>query len=169
MPLGMPRKRAKVWEPRLFQPQHVQVVRLAWQGYNRQMIAQVMGISDTHVKQILRSPSGQRMLADLNSHNLTTHDEVEDEIQMAAPEALAEMVRIMHESENDGIKQKAAADILDRAGHGPVHRYAIDSRSSRLPEADMTPQQIRELLLNDLAIELKPQQAKLPGPDDVIQ
>ena len=134
---------------RRFRPQHVEIVRLHWQGYTNRDIAQFLSCSESYVSQIVNCDEAQVMLKELREHSISSYDEVQDEIQLMAPHAAREKIRLMLEANNESVRNVACSDILNMAGHSPVKRLLVERGHGSDVEkkiADMTPEELRREL-----------------------
>ena len=139
------------WQPRKFRPDHIRTIRLYWQGYTAGEIATFIGASEQHVRLIINSDEGQSMLAALKNHTINSMDEIQDEMQLAAPLAAREKIRLALEAQDERVRNIACTDILAIAGHSPVKRVSVE-RTDKVGEdvENLTEDQIRERILADL-------------------
>lgn len=149
------------YQPRKFKPVHVQIVRLAWQGYEASEIAQVLSLSEIHVRNIINCDESQAMLAQMKEHAINSSDEVQDECQLVAPLMVREKIKLALEAKDERVRGINASDILAIAGHTAVKKLEITrSDASRDDLSKKTPQQMRDEILADLGI--KQEQSKAP-------
>jgi predicted transcriptional regulator len=132
------------WQPRRFRPQHIQVVRLTWQGYSQQEIAEFLGVSSGHVSQVLGCDEAQAMLKQLTQHAISSMDEVQDEVQLVAPLVMREKIRLALDAQDERVRNIACTDILAIAGHTPVKKLQIERNDPRQDELERkTPEELR--------------------------
>lgn len=133
------------WQPRRFRPQHIQIVRLAWQGYEQQEIASFLGCSSGHVSQILACDEARAIMEGLRQHAISSMDEVQDEAQLVAPLVMREKIRLALDAQDERVRNIACTDILAIAGHTPVKKLQIERNDPKLDEIERkTPEELRE-------------------------
>lgn len=113
------------WDPIELNQRHEEIIRLAFTGMRHDQIALDLGMSATHVRDLLNSRIGQAKLADLQAKAEVDAIDVTREIAEASKVAMRHLAQVV-----DGtipvpatVRVKAAMDILDRAGHAPVRKY----------------------------------------------
>lgn len=141
------------WQPRKFKPQHVNIVRLAWQGYTVYEIAQFIGMSEAHVSSVINCDEAQALFSQLREHAINSSDEIQDEAQLIAPRVMQEKIRLALEADDERVRNIACSDILAIAGHTPVKKMEITrSDVSRDSIAQKTPAEIRKGILEEIGI-----------------
>ena len=151
------------YQPRKFKPMHVQIVRLTWQGYTAVDVAQFLGLSEIHVRNIINCDEAQALLSQMKDHAISSSDEVQDEAQLVAPLVMREKIRLALDAQDERVRNIACTDILAIAGHTPVKKLEIQrSDASRDDLTRKTPEQIREDILKDLGI------AETKAPDGTL-
>jgi predicted transcriptional regulator len=98
-------------------------------GYSNTQIAQIVGISRNQVSEQLEKPQTQELLTLLRTNLTNAALELLESYTIEAIQALADVLRT---SEDDNVRIKAAAEILDRAGIPKI------SRSERKVEEEHT-------------------------------
>lgn len=89
------------------------VVLLKVAGYSRTQIAQVVGISRGQVAGFLEDPEVEKKLLDLRERLPAAAKEL---MQGYMIEAVQAVVDVMRSTDDDQVRLKAAADVLDRGG-----------------------------------------------------
>jgi hypothetical protein len=142
------------YQPRKFKPVHVQIVRLCWQGYSAVEIAQFLGISEIHVRNIINCDEAQAMLSQMKEHAINSSDEIQDEAQLVAPLVMREKIRLALEAGDERVRNVACSDILAIAGHTAVKKLEISrSENSRDDLTRKTPRELQEDILKDMGID----------------
>lgn len=120
------------------QAKHYRLIELSLEGLSFAQIAEEMGLSAVGVKLIVDSPVFQGELARRRAAREASQDEHELVAQTIRAETASDLLHgatlraarkqiDLLEAENEGIQQRAAMDILDRAGIPKVTR--ADSQS----------------------------------------
>lgn len=139
------------WQPRKFKPDHIRIVRLCWQGYTHAEIANFLGMSNAHVTLVLACDESQAMLAELRRHSINSMDEVQDEMQLVAPLAAREKIRLALEANDERVRNIACSDILAIAGHSPVKRVSVERGDVEKEDISMLSEdEIRSRILADI-------------------
>jgi hypothetical protein len=105
---------------------HHEVVRLALIGMKSVDIADHLGITPVMVSYTLRSPIVQEKMNQLQAVRDIDAIDVAKEIQELAPRAVQVMGELM-DCELPNVRAKAAADILDRAGHAAIRTIKTEN------------------------------------------
>jgi hypothetical protein len=106
---------------------NVAVLKIA--GYSNVQISKIVGISRNQVAEILEDARVKQLLVELRTNLTNAAIELLESYSIEAIQALADVLRT---SDDDGIRIKAASEILDRAGIPKV------SRSERKIEEEQT-------------------------------
>jgi hypothetical protein len=105
---------------------HHEVVRLALIGMKSVDIADHLGITPVMVSYTLRSPIVQEKMNQLQAVRDIDAIDVAKEIAELAPRAVQVMGELM-DCELPNVRAKAAADILDRAGHAAIRTIKTEN------------------------------------------
>lgn len=105
---------------------HHEVVRLALIGMKSVDIADHLGISPVMVSYTLRSPIVQEKMNQLQAVRDIDAIDVAKEIKELAPRAVQVLGELL-ECELPNVRAKAAADLLDRAGHAAVRTIKTEN------------------------------------------
>lgn len=108
---------------------HYKILDLCLSGYTNKEIAEAVGMRQTQVSIVTRSPNFQHELAlrreRINEQRDTNLASVQDDatniLKDQARSAAMKLTGLL-DSENEGIVRQSANDILDRTGHSKVIR-----------------------------------------------
>ena len=141
-------------------PHHRFMTRLVVEGHRPNEICALTGFSPGHVSRILGSPTFQAELLRLESQADEGAVNVHEEIRMLAARAIEVLDQNLHavpQSDNDkNLQQRAAFDLLDRAGFGKkeVHINKNLNVSATLKDIkNMTTDQLREDIAGMLEVD----------------
>jgi hypothetical protein len=158
-------------QPKVFRPEHLHIVRLHWQGYSNAEIAQFLQLSEGHISNILNCDEAKRLLGQLQEHTIDSYADTQDDFQLVMPLIRREKIKLALEATDERVRNMACSDILAIAGHTPVRRLEItrgsDSRKAELEK--MTPEQLRDAILDDIGLSLSKDQvsAQVGQPDSL--
>jgi len=149
------------WNPLVWKPIYLRILRLYWMGETQVDIAARVGCSAGLVSNVINSDRGKEILSQLESKTFDSMLEVMNEAQAVAPEVIREKIQLALHSNDERIRTKNCTDLLNIAGHVPIHRVSIE-RPDPLEEKykDKTADQLRQELLK-----LKDQAVPEKGPD----
>jgi len=111
----------------LLQPAHINVILDKASGFTNKEIAEQRGFHPVYVGKILRHPDAEMILARVLGHMA---DEAMDPIrrlQGYAHEAINTKIEIMRTSKSEGMRDRVATDILDRAGYGAKRQVEVST------------------------------------------
>lgn len=101
-----------------------------------------LGIAPEAATEWLQDPEFHQLV----EQHLPSHDEIRQRFMAHAGKAAAAMESLVTAAEDEGVKYRAAKDILDRAGFTPVRRVATVSFSVPSSRIEHTQDTLRELL-----------------------
>jgi len=113
-------------EFRRWKPIHLRAVYLYVRGYTFTEIAGLLNYSVQWVQEIIDSAQGQEMLKRVEEHTFDSMLEVQDEVQLVAPEALQRKIQFALSSPDENLANKACSELLAIAGHTPVKRVSVE-------------------------------------------
>lgn len=123
---AIPRLRElKSWEPDKLNPIHMQIIMLRSTGMKQRRIAEYLGIVESRVSVVLRSPDAQYVLNKLISYAADNVSDMQTRIAAYAPEALDVAVEVMRTSQNAGLRAKTAFEILGLAGYSKTQKVQV--------------------------------------------
>ena len=131
----------------------VAVLRIA--GFNNTDVARVVGISRNQVAAILDKPEVKELLVLLRTNLTNAAIDLLENYTIEAIQALADVLRT---SEDDNVRLKAAAEILDRAGIAKLTRS--EKKIEETHETTFTDDGIVEAI-RDLSPEAQEQAAQM--------
>jgi len=125
---------------------HAEIRRRIFMGHANKDIARDLDVSPQTVSAVKNNPLIQEQLRQLHIHAEANALKVQREIQRHAPRALEVLTEIMNaEDTSHAVRLKAAADLLDRAGHKPIARTETSIKGSFLDAAEITALKSRAL------------------------
>lgn len=136
---------------------HHEICRLALLGMHQVDIATHLGIHPVTVSYVLRSPIVKRQLEQLKAVRDLEAIDVSVEIKNLAPKAVRVMDELL-DSDLPNLKFKAAADILDRAGHAAIKTLRTENIHAHFTSEEIADikKRAREVgLLTDNIIEVE--------------
>jgi len=158
------------YQPKTFKPEHIHIVRLHWHGYDNSEIAQMLGCSEPHVSLIINCDEAQKLLQQLKEHAIDSYQDTQDDFQLVLPLVRKEKIKLALEATDERVRNMACSDILAIAGHTPQHRVELtrgkDSESRKLDQ--MTPDQLRDAIMDDLGIPKIVTPDPNKPPDDML-
>lgn len=116
------------WEPDKLSAPHIAMVLDRAAGYSIREIAERHEYTESRVSIILSTPDAQTILSTIMAVASERIIDVSERLKYLAPEALNVKVDIMRNATSMTLRDKAATDILDRAGYGA--RTKIDATVS---------------------------------------
>lgn len=123
------------------------VVRHHFLGVPVHEIAKKLKLPKDVVAGIISTQPAQELIKRLQDKAFDSMAEVESELQAAAPELLREKIRLALESNNEHIRTRNTNELLQMAGHVPMHRLMIERPDPILEKyRGMDEGQIREEL-----------------------
>src|SRR5215472_15463156 len=154
------------WQPKTFKPEHIHIVRLHWNGYDNSEIAQFLGCSETHVSLVLNCDEAKRLLQQLREHTIDSFDDTQDDFQLVLPLVRREKIKLALEATDERVRNIACSDILAIAGHSPVRRLEVSRTDRKQSDPEkMTPDELRDAILNDIGLQRERQEAVSGTPD----
>ncbi len=142
----------RVYEPKKLNPLHHEILRRALLGESHKQIAEDLNCTPATVSNAVNCGLGREKLETLSSIADLDGLEVAREIKRAAPMALKVMQEILEDTAASyAVRLKAAADLLDRAGHGAVKKVDVKRSSVELSpeELDVLKQQALDRALSN--------------------
>jgi len=110
--------------------QHRNIIQMAFNGYKNQEIAERLGMAQSSVSTILRSPLGQAYLNGLKDRAHEATLDVRKKLVSLNKEALATFEHLLNSSSRKAVPAavqfNAAKDVLDRNGYKAPDRLNID-------------------------------------------
>ena len=110
--------------------QHRNIIQMAFNGYKNQEIAERLGMAQSSVSTILRSPLGQAYLNGLQDRAHEATLDVRKKLVSLNKEALATFEHLLDKSSRKAVPASvqfnAAKDVLDRNGYKAPDRLNID-------------------------------------------
>jgi len=110
--------------------QHRNIIQMAFNGYKNQEIAERLGMAQSSVSTILRSPLGQAYLNGLQDRAHEATLDVRKKLVSLNKEALATFEHLLNSSSRKAVPASvqfnAAKDVLDRNGYKAPDRLNID-------------------------------------------
>jgi len=110
--------------------QHRNIIQMAFNGYKNQEIAERLGMAQSSVSTILRSPLGQAYLNGLQDRAHEATLDVRKKLVSLNKEALATFEHLLNSSSRKAVPAavqfNAAKDVLDRNGYKAPDRLNID-------------------------------------------
>lgn len=136
-PPDMPK--APPYEPQALNTRHRLIIQMHVQGYQHKEIAQRLGITEPVVRYTLESEIGREQVQAMMEAGDVEAVNVREEISRLAPVALRVLEDVVNGDEptaSVSLRVKTAQDLLDRAGHGAVHRVDAEHRFGYLNELE---------------------------------
>ena len=109
--------------------QHRNIIQMAFNGYKNQEIAERLGMAESTVSTILRSPLGQAYLNGLQDRAHEATLDVRKKLVSLNKAALETFTRLLDPREKKvphSVQFNAAKDVLDRNGYKAPDRLSID-------------------------------------------
>ena len=108
--------------------QHRNIIQMAFNGYKNNEIAERLGMTQSTVSIVLRSPLGQAYLNGLQDRAAEATLDVRKKLVSLNKDALAAIARILTPTEKapHSVQLNAAKDVLDRNGYKAPDRLNID-------------------------------------------
>lgn len=135
------------WKPRRLTPAHLEVFRLYFQGYSQLDIAKLTGYDRAWICKMLNGPDANDLLEQFQAKTINTILDVQSDAQAIAPRVFEEKIRLALNAKDERTRNIACTDILNMAGHRPIHRVVMENADPVLDKyADLTEDQLREQL-----------------------
>lgn len=136
------------FNPRVWKPIYLRILRLYWMGEQQVEIARRLGVSTATVGSVINSDRGKEILTQLQNETFDSMLAVMNEAQAVAPELLQEKIKLALYSPDERIRTRNTSDLLAIAGHVPLHRVSIE-RPDPLDKKyeNITPEQLKVELL----------------------
>ena len=115
-------EREKSYQPQKWTGTHRRMVALEAAGYKPKDIASMTESTVSRVSIVLNDPRADLDRKDFASKVIEHVSDVQLKIAFHADEALEEILDSMRTCEDVKVRQRAAFDILDRAGYTPVRK-----------------------------------------------
>jgi hypothetical protein len=112
----------KKWEPQRLNSRHREIMRRILEGSNETQIAEQMGLSRVAVCLVVTSPLFR---AELEKMEAERDDAVISRAEALSNEALDTLKNQMRSAKSESIRNRAANDILDRAGYSKVEKRLV--------------------------------------------
>lgn len=122
----------KYWEPKELRERHRIAIRLHACGMTNNRIAETLGYTPSRISIILNDPRAEAVRMEMSSLVTDNLDNIGLRLQFYAGEALTEVVDLMRGADSEGVRQKSAFDILDRAGYNKIEKHI--SATTNIPE-----------------------------------
>ena len=119
----LPRNRSlKSWEPDLIDERHLQAIMMRASGLEQNVIAKVMGWTDSWVSVVLNHPDALYILTKMVSYAADEVLDIQTRIRAHAGEALDKVVEVMRNTQDDRLASTNAFELLKMAGHSAVQK-----------------------------------------------
>lgn len=123
----LPRERELLpYEAQKLRPRHIVILMDIAGGMTVPEVSERRRMTTVRINTILKHPDAQKILAALQSQSADKLSDVNARLQQYANEMLSTQVELVRTTKNEGLKQKIAADLLDRAGYGPRQKIDIN-------------------------------------------
>lgn len=136
------------FDPKLWKPVYLRMVRLYWMGETLMDIAATTGYSPSTVSKVINSENGQEILTQLQTKCFDSMLEVMNEAQAVAPELIREKIQLALHSSDERVRTKNCTDLLQIAGHVPVQRVVHETDTIDAQFKGKSPDQLRKELLD---------------------
>lgn len=138
----------KKWSPIRWLPIHTQILRLHWEGKDTKVIADSLQVALDLVRNVIKSDHGEELLASLDAKTFDSMLEVHTLIQAHAPDLIQRKLALAYTGSTEAIRSKNISELLQMAGHVPVHKVVIERPDPILDKyKDKTPDMLRNELL----------------------
>lgn len=142
----------KSWEPDFIDERHLQAIMMRASGLEQNVIAKVMGWTDSWVSIVLNHPDSQYILTKVVGYAADDVLEIQTRIKAYAGEALDKVVEVMRTTQDQRLSSSNAFEILKMAGYAAVEKKEIRTtvsvtkeQSSLLVQAINESKQIKAL------------------------
>lgn len=112
-----------------FKPRDLRVAMMSYYGATNKDIAHALGMHEISIGNILRSPTILEFIEDLKTKSIETMSQVAEMAQLAAPAVMEEKIRLALSARDERVRNTAAKDILEIAGHSPVKRVVVEKEA----------------------------------------
>lgn len=136
------------YDPKVWKPVYLRMVRLYWMGETLVDIATMTGYAPSTVGKVINSEQGQEILTQLQGKCFDSMLEVMNEAQAVAPELIREKIHLALHSSNESVRTKNCTDLLQIAGHVPIQRVVHEADTTDAQFKGKTPDQLRKELLD---------------------
>lgn len=118
-------------------PFYQEVVRLSVLGFKVKDIATLVNHSPGSISRILNSPLAIALRSALGDKRDAGVADVTREIEAEALACVETLRELRDISDQDGVRLKAALELLDRAGFSPVRKIRSETLSGKLSDEDI--------------------------------
>ncbi len=130
----LPRK----YEPKALNPLHHEILRRLLLGDSHKEIASILNCTVATVSNVANSGLGREKISVMTAEADLNSVEIAKQIRETAPRAVEVMRELLDdEAVSFAVKYRAAADILDRAGHGAVKKIDMRKTLTELSMEDL--------------------------------
>ena len=126
------------------QSQHREIIRLKISGFKNCEIAEAVGMTQSHISQVLNSPLVKERIEQIQAAADLQAVDVLTDIKNMAPEAVSLLYDIMKDDDklresrlSVTTRMKAASEILDRSGYPKVTQVNNNHAHAHLSYEDM--------------------------------
>lgn len=125
----LPRDPSFEWEdgmPRTLNAAHIAMLLDRTLGYSNAEIAAKHDYSPVQVSRVLRHPDAQYLIGAMMGKLADRITDPVERLKTYAHEAINTKISLMRTSENEGLRNQIATDILDRAGYGSRRQVDVN-------------------------------------------
>jgi hypothetical protein len=125
----LPRARQPLYyQPATLSPVHISMVFDRACGLSQVEICEKYNYQKHQVSRILSHPDAEYLLGAILAQMADNLTDPVQRLQAYAHEAINVKVNLLRTTANEGLKNKVASDILDRAGYGPQQNINVNTR-----------------------------------------
>lgn len=125
----LPRERELLpYEAQKLRPRHIAILMRIAAGMTVPEAAIEYRMTTVRINTILKHPDAVKIMAALQAQAADKLSDVGARLQAYSNEMLTMKMEIVRTTKNEGLKDKIASDILDRAGYGPRRQIDLNAK-----------------------------------------